>query len=118
MSTRVESPPIHGTYFGPVAFAIVIALAVGALTGSLVTRGIVDAGGEGSSALAVGRGAPSAIVWDAGKLEAMEGRQLAEQFRSEAGSAVVWDAGKLEAMEGRQLAEEARRHRPVGGPLG
>jgi len=57
MSARIESPPIHGTYFGgPVAFAIVIALAVGALTGSLVTRGIVDAGGEGRSALAVGRG--------------------------------------------------------------
>jgi hypothetical protein len=47
----------------------------------------------------------------------MEGRQLAEQFRSEAGSAVVWDAGKLEAMEGRQLAEEPPQ-RPHDGPLG
>jgi hypothetical protein len=62
-------------------------------------------------------GLGSANVWDTGKLEAMEGRQLAEQFRGEAGSAVVWDPGKLEAMEGRQLAEEPRQ-RPQGGPLG
>jgi len=47
----------------------------------------------------------------------MEGRQLAEQFRSEAGAVIAWDAGKLEAMEGRQLAEEVH-DRPAGGPLG
>ena len=45
-------------------------------------------------------GAP---LWDEGKLEAMEGRLLAETVRVE-GSAALWDAGKLEAMEGRVLA--------------
>jgi hypothetical protein len=30
---------------------------------------------------------------------------------------VAWDAGMLEAMDGRQLAEQVR-HRPFGGPLG
>ena len=49
-------------------------------------------------------GAP---VWDAGKLEAMEGRMLAETVRAE-GFAMVWDARKLEAMEGRMLAETIR----------
>jgi len=44
-----------------------------------------------------------AALWDAGKLEAMEGRLLAETVRTD-GSAVLWDAGKLEAMEGRVLA--------------
>ena len=44
-----------------------------------------------------------ATLWDAGKLEAMEGRVLAESARSE-GYAPLWDEGKLEAMEGRALA--------------
>jgi hypothetical protein len=47
-----------------------------------------------------GSGAP---LWDADKLEAMQGRVLAETVRAE-GSAALWDAGKLEAMRGRVLA--------------
>jgi hypothetical protein len=43
-------------------------------------------------------------LWDAGKLEAVQGRMLAETVRAE-GSAALWDAGKLEAMQGRMLAE-------------
>jgi hypothetical protein len=170
MSARVESPPIGGgTLGGSFVIAVVVALSIGALLGSLVTYAIDNDGG--ASPPFVARGTPaltavdagygskgiegpmlaerfsglgSAVVWDAGKLEAMQGRQLAEQFRSEAGSAVVWDAGKLEAMEGRQLAEQFRseagsavvwdagkleamqgrqlaeepRHGPRGGPLG
>ena len=48
-------------------------------------------------------GPGSAPLWDAGKLEAMQGRVLAETVRAE-GSAPLWDAGKLEAMQGRVLA--------------
>ena len=143
MSARVESPPIGGgTLGGSFVIAVVVALSIGAFVGSLVTHAIDSDGGTSSTFVARGtpaltavdvgngskaiegpmlaerfNGLASANVWDAGKLEAMEGRQLAEQFRSEAGSAVVWDAGKLEAIEGRQLAEEVR-HRPHGGPLG
>jgi hypothetical protein len=117
MSARVESPPIRGgTLGGSFVIAVVVALSIGAFVGSLVTYAIENDGGTSSTFVA--RGTPaSATVWDAGKLEAMEGRVLAEQFRSEAGSAAVWDAGKLEAMEGRVLAEQFRR-RPHGGPLG
>jgi len=145
MSARVESPPIGGgTLGGSFVISIVVALSIGAFVGGLVTRAIDSDGGTSSTFVARGTPAFTANVWDAGKLEAMEGRQLAEQFRSEAGSAVVWDAGKLEAMEGRQLAEQFRseagsavvwdagkldamegrqlaeepRHRPHGGPLG
>ena len=42
-------------------------------------------------------------LWDAGKLQAMEGRVLAETVRLQ-GAAPLWDAGKLEATEGRVLA--------------
>lgn len=44
-----------------------------------------------------------AAAWDTGRLEAMQGRALAETFRIE-GSATLWDVGKLEAMRGRVLA--------------
>ena len=170
MSARVESPPIRGgTLSGSFVIAVVVALSMGAFVGSLVTYAIESDGGTATTFVARGTpeltavdaghgskaiegpmlaerfsGLGSANVWDAGKLEAMEGRQLAEQFRSEAGSAVVWDAGKLEAMEGRQLAEQFRseagsavawdagkleamegrqlaeepHQRPRGGPLG
>jgi hypothetical protein len=48
------------------------------------------------------------LVWeshrgDAGKLEAMQGRVLAESARIQ-GSAPLWDAVKLDAMQGRVLA--------------
>ena len=143
MSARVESPPIGGgTLGGSFVIAVVVALSIGAFVGSLITHAIDSDGGTSSTFVARGTpaltavdvgngskaiegpmlaerftGLASANVWDADKLEAMQGRQLAEQFRSEAGSAVVWDAGKLEAMEGRQQAEKVR-HRPHGGPLG
>ena len=59
---------------------------------------------------AAGIGAP---LWDAGKLEAMHGRVLAETVRAE-GAAPLWDAGKLEAMQGRVLAETVRAQEPRG----
>ena len=44
-----------------------------------------------------------AQLWDAGKLDAMQGRVIAETVRVQ-GSAPLWDAGKLDAMRGRMLA--------------
>jgi hypothetical protein len=52
-------------------------------------------------------------LWDADKLEAMDGRQLAETVRAEASAGTLWDADKLEAMEGRQLAETVRAQGPA-----
>jgi hypothetical protein len=65
--------------------------------------------GDGSVTSVAGSGTREgaslgAALWDAGKLEAMQGRMLAEAVRAE-GSAALWDAGKLEAMQGRMLAE-------------
>jgi cell division protein FtsN len=133
MSTRVEAPPIGGSFAGPILIAIIVAFVVGALMGTVVTT-VVNDSLAASSGVAPARplvvtpvGTPS---WDSQKLEAMEGRALAEQYRGE--QAVAWDVGKLEemkghqlaeqsrteAMEDRQLAEDVHRPRPVGGPLG
>ena len=51
----------------------------------------------------LGAAGVGATLWDAGKLEAMQGRVLAETVRTQ-GFAPLWDAGKLEAMQGRVLA--------------
>ena len=68
--------------------------------------------GDGSVTSVAGSGTREgaslvAPLWDAGKLEAMQGRMLAETVRAE-GAAALWDAGKLEAMQGRVLAEAIR----------
>ena len=135
MSTNVEAPRIGGSFAGPILIAIVVALGVGVLTGAALTKAVNDRP-AGSSGLAPARqlvATPAGTLsWDAYKLDAMEGRVLAERYRSEAGAAVAMDTGKLEeteahqlaeqfrsnAMENRQLAEDIHRHRPVGGPLG
>jgi len=62
-------------------------------------RSVTSVEGSGTSE-AAGVGA---TLWDAGKLQAMEGRVLAETVRIQ-GPAPLWDAGKLQAMEGRVLA--------------
>ena len=72
------------------AVALTVAVRDRAVTGVAV-GGIHDAGGA------------EAPLWDAGKLEGMQGRMLAESIRIE-DPAVLWDAAKLEAMEGRVLA--------------
>jgi len=97
MSTRVESAPVGRFNVGAIAVAVVVALGIGGLAGLLVTR----ATEERPAAVTTPAGIPS---WDAQKLEAMEGRQLAAQVGI-AGTA-LWDAQMLEAMEGRQLAAQ------------
>ena len=91
--------------------AAVSALAVTALIVSAVAL-IVAGRGDGSVTSVAGSGTRAAAsvaapLWDAGKLEAMQGRVLAETVRTE-GSASLWDAGKLEAIQGRVLAETVR----------
>jgi hypothetical protein len=46
-------------------------------------------------------------LWNAAKLDAMEGRMLAESIRIN-GYTPLWNAAKLDAMEGRMLAESIR----------
>jgi hypothetical protein len=86
--------------------AAVSALAAAALILSAVAlnvagrdvQSVTSVEGSGTRAASIG-----ASLWDAGKLEAMRGRVLAETVRIQ-GYAPLWDAGKLQAMEGRVLA--------------
>ena len=111
MSTKVEA---IGGSARPAGFtlwtAAVSALAVAALVLSAVALTVAARDPE---VTAVAGGATHEVasneapLWDAGKLEAMKGRMLAESVRIEH-PAPLWDAAKLEAMEGRMLAEGAR----------
>jgi hypothetical protein len=98
MSTKAGTIEVPGR---PVGFrlwsAAVSVLAAAALIVSVVA---LNQAGHTSGREAAGVGAP---LWDTGKLEAMEGRVLAESVGSQ--GYPLWDTGKLEAMEGRVLAE-------------
>jgi hypothetical protein len=48
-----------------------------------------------------------ASLWNEGKLDAMEGRMLAESIQIN-GYVPLWNEAKLDAMEGRMLAESIR----------
>jgi hypothetical protein len=61
-------------------------------------RPVTRVEGSGASEASIG-----ATLWDAGKLEAMKGRVLAESVRIQ-DYAPLWDAGKIEAIRGRVLA--------------
>jgi hypothetical protein len=109
MSTKASTIEVPGR---PVGFrlwaAAVSVLAAAALIMSAVALSEVGRGDrsatsvEGSGTVeAAGIGIP---LWDAGKLEAMEGRVLAATVAAEGIGIPLWDAGKLEAMKGRVLA--------------
>lgn len=100
MSTKAGTIGVAGRPTGIVVWTgIVSALAAAALIMSAValTEARRDSGSE-----AIGVASTQAPLWDAGKLEAMRGRVLAETASSQ--GHVLWDAGKLDAMAGRVLA--------------
>ena len=94
MSVRVESPPIRGSFNGPIVIAIIVALGIGIFAGTVITKAVDDRPATATTSIGT-------QVWDAQKLQAMQGRALAERFR--AAQPVTWDAQKLEAMAGRVL---------------
>jgi hypothetical protein len=115
MSAQVQSQPI-GISFGRTVVIAVLAFAIG-VAGAVAIQTVTDR----SSAV---EATSSATLWDAGRLEAMEGRVAAasvtqpvvwDSFMSEAmvgrqlaaapPAPARWDRGMLEAMQGRQLAE-------------
>jgi hypothetical protein len=98
MSARVETASVGRFNVGAIAFAVVVALGIGGVAGLMVNRATEQRPGAVTAPVGI-------RYWDAQKLEAMEGRVLAEQAGI-AGSQ-LWDAQKLEAMAGRVLAERA-----------
>ena len=121
MSARVESPSVHGSFPASIVIAIIVALGIGATAGALITKAVDDR----PAAVATSAGSP---LWDAQKLEAMEGRAMAERFRDtvalsaadvfalrqgvvpgrlqgEQGSAAGLTAAELIALRNGELAE-------------
>ena len=109
MSTKAGTIGVAGRPTGFLVWTgIVSALAAAALIMSAValieTRDHGSVVGEAASEQ-LGVASAQAPLWDAGKLEAMKGRVLAESVATQ--GYVPWDAGKLDAMAGRVLAVNA-----------
>jgi pseudouridine-5'-phosphate glycosidase len=106
MGTKAEAMKVSARSAGFTLWAAAVsALAAAALIMSAVAltvaaRDRAVTGGAGGIHEAPSTEAP---LWDAGKLEAMQGRVLAVSVPVE-DYAPLWDAGKLEAMQGRVLA--------------
>jgi hypothetical protein len=103
---RVSARPAGLTLWNAAVSALAAAaliMSAVALTVAARDRAVTDGAGGGIHEAA----STEALTWDAAKLEAMEGRMLAESVRID-GYAPTWDASKLEAMEGRMLAESVR----------
>lgn len=79
--------------------AVVSTVAAAALIMSALALTRVGDTSGGSAPASVG--SAGYTLWDAAKLEAMQGRVLAEAATP---AYALWDAGKLEAMGGRVLA--------------
>ena len=112
MSTKAGTLGVSGL---PMRFTLwttaVSVLAAAALIMSALALTLAGRGDRSVSSVA-GSGTQEAAsigvpLWDAGKLEAMQGRVLAETVRAER-PAALWEADKLEAMRGRVLAETVR----------
>ena len=106
MSTKAGTIGVAGRPTGFMVWtAIVSTLAAAALIMSAVA--LIETRDHGSVADAAGAetlgvSSSQSALWDAGKLEAMAGRVLAESVGSS--GYVLWDDVKLEAMAGRVLA--------------
>jgi hypothetical protein len=103
---RVSARPAGFTLWAAAVSALAaVALIMSAVALTVAARDRAVTSGAGGSIQKVA--STEAPLWNEGKLEAMEGRMLAESIRIK-GYAPLWNEGKLEAMEGRMLAESIR----------
>jgi hypothetical protein len=98
MSARAETIQVPGRSLTSFVLAVMAALAIGAAAGSVATSAIT----AGDDVVSV----PTAGLtsWDEQKLDAMEGRQLAETVEAPPIGIAPWDQGKLDAMDGFQAS--------------
>jgi hypothetical protein len=111
MGTKAETIRVSARPTGFMLWTVAVsALAAVALIMSAVAL-TVAARDRAVTGVAVGGIHEAASIeappWNAAKLDAMEGRMLAESIRIN-GYAPLWNAAKLDAMEGRMLAESVR----------
>ena len=107
MSAKAETLD-PGRHIAPLVLAIVLALTIGVAAGALITGAATS--DTTVAAEQTTRGVVAGIqAWDQQKLDAMEGRQAAETFRSSvADQAPIsigipgWDQGMVDAMANYQ----------------
>jgi hypothetical protein len=100
---RVSARPAGFTLWTVAVSALAAAaliMSAAALTVAMRDRAVTGVAGGGIHEAASTQAPP----WNAAKLDAMEGRMLAESVRIN-GYVPLWNAAKLDAMEGRMLAE-------------
>ena len=100
MSAKAESLAAPGRPIASFVLAIVVTLAVGATAGSLITQAVTP---EVASADVE---TVEITPWDQQKLDAMEGRQLAETAETDGPGIAPWDEDKLDAAESLQASAQ------------
>jgi hypothetical protein len=98
MSAKAENLAAPARPIASTVVALVLALAIGAAAGSLITRAVT------SDTPAVAEQVARITPWDQQKLDAMTGRQQAVAVELDAPGIAPWDQGKLDAMDGFQAS--------------
>lgn len=98
MSAKAESLAVPARNITSYVLAVVLALAIGATAGSMITKAVAtDATTSEQQVVGI-------VPWDQQKLDAMAGRQEAEAVVVDGPGITPWDQGKLDAMEGLQAS--------------
>jgi hypothetical protein len=98
MSAKTETLATPARPLASTVVALILALAIGAAAGSLITRAVT------SDTPAVAEQVVRIAPWDQQKLDAMNGRQMAETAEVDGPGIAAWDQGKLDAMDGFQAS--------------
>ena len=107
MSARVESTPVRESPTRPIVIAIVAALGLGAVAVGTVSIAFDDDRPAAVTSV-------QAPLWDAQKLEAMQGRVLAEQVATAGAVVPALEPGELKAiLEGRAPAQQVGAEDPI-----
>jgi hypothetical protein len=99
MSAKAENLAVPARNVASYVLAIVLALAIGATAGSIITQAFESDATATSPQHVVG-----IAPWDQQKLDAMAGRQQAETVAVDGPGIAAWDQGKLDAMAGFQAS--------------
>jgi len=103
MSAKAETLAVPARHLASYVLAIVLALAIGATAGSMITQAL------GTDATTTTRDQVIGIApWDQQKLDAVDGRQQAETVAVDGPGITPWDQGKLDAMAGFQASGGTR----------
>ncbi|MGH2680794.1 MAG: hypothetical protein ACRDG8_10010 [Actinomycetota bacterium] len=98
MSAKAQTLAAPARPIASYVVTIVLALAIGAAAGSLITRAVA------SDTPAVAEQVVGIAPWDQQKLDAMSGRQQAETAGMDGPGIAPWDQGKLDAADGFQTS--------------